>query len=146
MTPDEERAVVDFVEAGGGFLPLHNATGLYPAGGPYLALLGGTYNGHGPLERFRVRVVDAGHPITRGVSEYEIADEQHTPIPAPGVRILLESRSDDGVAAPAGWVKEVGKGRVAYLANGHTREALLHPSYQLLLRNAMRWCAGLEAP
>jgi hypothetical protein len=146
MTPDEERAVVDFVEAGGGFLPLHNATGLYPAGGPYLALLGGTYNGHGPLERFRVRVVDAGHPITRGVSEYEIADEQHTPIPAPGVRILLESRSDEGVAAPAGWVKEVGKGRVAYLANGHTREALLHPSYQLLLRNAMRWCAGLEAP
>ncbi|MGH9363237.1 MAG: ThuA domain-containing protein [Thermoanaerobaculia bacterium] len=141
MTREQEQAVVDFVEPGGGFLVLHNAMGIYPEGGPYLKLIGGTYQGHGPLERFRVRVLDAGHPITRGVSEYEVADEQHTPRPEPGaVHLILESRSDEGVAAAAGWVREVGKGRVAYLANGHTRESLAHPMVQKLIENAARWC------
>ncbi len=145
MTPDQERAIVDFVERGGGFFAVHNSTGLYPEGGPYLKLLGGTYNGHGPLERFRVRVLDPAHPITRGVTEYEVADEQHTPVPDEGkVHFLLESRSAGGVTASAGWVREPGKGRVAYLANGHTRDALEHPTYQLLMQNAMRWCLRLE--
>ena len=147
MTPEQERAVVDFVQSGGALLALHNATGLYPAGGPYLKVLGGTYNGHGPLERFRVRVTDPRHPITRGITEYEVADEQHTPIPdLTKVHIFLESRSDDGVVAPAGWAYEAGRGRVCYLANGHTREALLQPSYQLLLKNAIHWCLGHGEP
>ena len=142
MTPEQEQAVVDFVAAGGGLLALHNATGLYPAGGPYLRLLGGTYDGHGPLERFRVRVTDPRHPIAAGVGEYEIADEQHTPVPDRSkVHIFLKSLSDEGVTAAAGWAYEHGRGWVAYLANGHTRESLVHPMVRLLLRNALRWCA-----
>ena len=41
MTPEQQSAVVSFVEGGGGFLNLHNAMGLYPPGGPYLDLVGG---------------------------------------------------------------------------------------------------------
>ena len=145
MSPEVEAAIAAFVERGGAFLALHNATGLYPEGGPYLKLLGGTYNGHGPLERFRVTVKDPEHPITRGVEAYEVADEQHTPIPdLATVRIILESRSAEGVKAPAGWVRDFGKGRVAYLANGHTRDALNHPMYRRLLVNAVWWCLRLE--
>lgn len=141
MTPEQENAIVDFVERGGGFLALHNCTGFYREGGPYLKLLGGKFNGHGPPERFRVTVTDPSHAITRGVAAYEVADEQHTPIvEKSSVHILLESRSDEGVQAAAGWVREVGKGRLAYLANGHTPAALLNPEYQRLLVNAMRWC------
>ncbi|HEV3121740.1 MAG TPA: ThuA domain-containing protein [Isosphaeraceae bacterium] len=141
MTPDQERAIVHFVEAGGGLLALHNATGLYPEGGPYLKLLGGTYKGHGPLETFRVKVVDRSHAVTRGVADYEVADEQHTPSPdLAKVHLLLESRSAEGILGAAGWAHEAGQGRVCYLANGHTREAMFHPEYQKLLQNAVRWC------
>jgi|GEM_PF-340892 len=141
MTPEQERAVVQFVEGGGGFLNLHNALALYPADGPYLKLAGGRYIGHGPLERFRVEVVDPDHSITRGVRAFSIADEQHTPIPESGkVYLLLRNRSDDGKVAAAGWAYEPGRGRLCHLANGHTREALLNPMYQLLLRNAVNWC------
>jgi type 1 glutamine amidotransferase len=141
MTPAQEKAVVDFVERGGGLLALHNCMGLYPDDGPYLHLVGGRYTGHGPLERFAVRVVDAKHPVTKGVHNFFVADEQHTPIPDPGkVHLLLESRSDEGVVAPSGWVREVGKGRVCHLANGHTKEAQNHPEYQKLVRNGARWC------
>ena len=141
MTPEQQRAVVEFVEHGGAFLNLHNAMGLYPAGGPYLNLVGGRYTGHGPLERFRVEVVDRSHPITRGVADFSVADEQHTPeFEAAKVQLLLRNRSDDGRVAAAGWVHEPGRGRLCHLANGHTRESLLNSEYQRLLRNAVNWC------
>ena len=136
--PAQEQAVVDFVHRGGGFLNLHNSMGLYPEDGPYLRLVGGRYIGHGPLERFRVEVVDHDHPVTRGVQDFSVADEQHTPpIDAEKVHLLLRNRSDDGQTAAAGWVYEPGQGRLCHLANGHTRESLAHPMYQRLMRNAV---------
>jgi hypothetical protein len=145
MTAEQGRAVADFIEGGGGLLSLHNALALYPADGAYLRLLGGRYTGHGPLERFRVEVADASHPVTRGVGDFSVADEQHAPEYDRGkVRLLLRSRSDEGKVAAAGWAGEPGRGRVCYLANGHTREALLHPTYQRLLRNAVGWCLRRE--
>jgi len=147
MTPEQQRAVATFVEGGGGFLNLHNSMGLYPPHGPYLDLVGGRYIGHGPLERFRVEVVDPAHPITRGVGAFFVADEQHTPpYDEARVHLLLQNHSDDGKVAAAGWVREPGRGRLCHLANGHTLEALLHPMYQTLLRNAVRWCLRIEDP
>jgi type 1 glutamine amidotransferase len=143
MTPEQEQAVVRFVKQGGAVLNLHNALGLYPAGGAYLRLMGGQYTGHGPLERFRVEVVDSSHPITEGIEPFTVLDEQHAPLYDAGkVHLLLRSRSDAGNVTTAGWAYEPGRGRVCHLAPGHTREALLHPVYQRLLRNAVRWCLG----
>ena len=141
MTPEQEKAVVDFVERGGAFLNLHNSMGLYPKDGPYLNLVGGRYIGHGPLERFRVEVADPNHPITQGVEDFSVADEQHTPPYDEGkVHLLLRSRSDDGKRqAAAGWAYEPGKGRLVHLAPGHTREAVEHPMFQRLMRNAVQW-------
>lgn len=145
MTEEQQQAVVEYVERGGAFLNLHNSMGLYPEG-PYLNLVGGRYVGHGPLERFRVEVVDTEHPITRGISSFVVADEQHTPVyDANRVHLLLRNRADDGTTGAAGWVREFGKGRLCHLANGHTREALLHPMYQRLMRNAVLWCLRREA-
>jgi hypothetical protein len=145
MTPEQQQAVVDFVEKGGAFLNLHNAMGLYPDDGLYLKLVAGKYLGHGPLERFRVEIVDPKHPITRGVEPFSVADEQHTPwYDTRKVHLLLHNRADDGKFGAAGWVYEPGRGRLCHLANGHTRDALLHPMYQRLLRNAVNWCLRRE--
>ena len=76
---------------------------------------------------------------------FSVADEQHTPLYDKGkVRLLLRSRSDEGREAAAGWVYEPRRGRLCHLAPGHTREALLHPTYQRLLRNAVDWCLRRE--
>jgi type 1 glutamine amidotransferase len=141
MTPQQEKAVVDFVEQGGSFLNLHNSMGVYPKDGPYLNLVGGRYIGHGPLERFRVEIVDPNHPVTKGVKPFFSADEQHTPpYDEKKLHLLLRNHSDDGKAvAAAGWVYEPGRGRLCHLANGHTREALANPEYQKLMRNAVNW-------
>ncbi len=146
MTQEQQDAVVHWVHDGGSFLNLHNSMGLYPASGGYLELVGGAYTGHGPLERFRVEVVDREHPVTRGVSDFSVADEQHTPVYDKNkVHLLLQNRSDDGTVAAAGWAYEPGKGRLCHLANGHTREALSHPMYQRLMKNAINWCLRRES-
>ena len=143
MTMEQQKAVVEFVEAGGGFLNLHNSMGLYPKG-PYLDLVGGRYKGHGPLERFGVEVVDGEHPVTRGVSSFFVADEQHTPsYDVQKVSLLLRNRSDQGKVGAAGWAYQAGQGRLCHLANGHTRESLDHPMFQRLMRNAVKWCLAL---
>lgn len=140
MTPEQEKAVVEYVEGGGSFLNLHNSMGLYPKDGPYLNLVGGRYIGHGPLERFRVEVVDKDHPVTQGVADWFAADEQHTPpYDDKKARLLLRNRSDEGKTAAAGWAYEPGRGRLVHLASGHTREALNHPMFQKLVRNSVGW-------
>ncbi|MCK0160537.1 ThuA domain-containing protein [Allomuricauda sp. F6463D] len=145
MTPEQESAIVNFVKNGGAFLNLHNSMGMYPKDGAYLDLVGGHYVGHGPLERFRVEVVDYEHPITQGVEDFSIADEQHTPpYDKDKVNLLLQSRADGAEPAAAGWYYEPGSGRLCHLAPGHTREALFHPMYQRLLRNAVNWLLRRE--
>ena len=45
---------------------------------------------------------------------------------------------------PGGWTRQEGAGRVAVLTPGHNVEVWLHPSYQTLIGNALRWCARQE--
>src|SRR5262249_27920021 len=104
MTQEQQDAVVRFVRDGRAFLNLHNSMRLYPPSGGYLEVVGGRYIGHAPLERFRVEVVAAAHPIPRGVSGFSVADEQHPPpYDKDKVHLLLQNRSDEGQVAAAGW-------------------------------------------
>ena len=140
MQPDQEAAVAAFVRRGGGFLPLTIPGGPIPGAGPTGGSWAAITRGHPPVLPFDVGVVQRDHPITAGVSDFEIIDEQHFLwFDFERVNLLLKSIGRDGRESPAGWAYEYGKGRVAYLANGHTLEILQHPMVQLLLHNAVRW-------
>ena len=45
---------------------------------------------------------------------------------------------------PGGWTREEGTGRVCVLTPGHNVEVWLHPIYQALLGNTLRWCGAGE--
>jgi uncharacterized protein len=110
-------------------------------GGLYYKLFGGDYGGHPEPAVFTIRVEDKNHPITSGVEDYEIYDEQHmVKYYLDREHQLLRSIARDNKAAAAGWWREMGKGRLVYLSMGHTPDGLQHPMTQRLIRNAMRWC------
>jgi len=145
MQPHQEDAIEAFVAGGGAFMPLHNAGWTYPWKNGYRRVMGGYYQGHPPILPFEVKVVNRRHPITAGVEDYEIVDEQHFLwFDYDRVELLLKSQGRDGRESAAGWAYEYGKGRVAYLANGHTLEILQHPMVQRLLQNAVRWLLRME--
>ena len=141
MTSAQQQAIWDFVNNGGGFLALHNAQAIYPPDGLYYKLLGGDYGGHPDPAIFAVRVENKNHPITAGVEDYEIFDEQHmVKYSLDRNHELLRSISPANKEASAGWWQEVGKGRMVYLAPGHTPQGLGHVMTQRLIRNSIRWC------
>jgi type 1 glutamine amidotransferase len=143
MHPHQEDAIEEFVLGGGGFLALHNAGWRYPWKGGYRRTLGGYYIGHPRRATFHVEVVNTTHPVTDSVTSYDIEDEQHwLHWDYDRVTPLLVSQGQDGRQSVSGWAYEYGQGRVVYLPQGHTLEALVHPMVQQLLRNATRWLSG----
>jgi len=119
---------------------VHNAHTMYPQGGLYYKLFGGDFGGHPLPYRFTIRIENKNHPITAGVEDYDVFDEQHmSKYNLDQEHLLLRSVAPDNKQAAAGWWNEFGKGRMCYLSPGHTVEAINHPMTQLLLRNAMKW-------
>jgi type 1 glutamine amidotransferase len=140
MTPAQEDAIENFVHRGGAFLALHNSGWDYPWDGPYRRVLGGYYLTHPPISTFQVRVINPNHPVTAGVHDFEIEDEQHWLwFDYDRVDLLLTNHGRDGRQSAAGWAYKFGQGRVVYLANGHTAQAHAHPEFMRLKRNALRW-------
>jgi len=140
MTEAHQKAVWDFVHNGGGFLAIHNSHGIYPPDGLYYKLFGGDYGGHPPPDTFTIRIENKNHPITQGVEDFRTFDEQHmSKYYLDREHLLMRNISVGNKSAPAGWWRELGRGRFAYLAPGHTPEALGHPMMQRLIRNSVRW-------
>jgi type 1 glutamine amidotransferase len=147
ITEEQGRAIKEFVLAGGGFYALHNSSHISLYSRDFREVMGGAYVGHPPLRPFKVRVVNPDHPITRGVRDFVVNDEQHyvTYDKAPD-NIVLKSENvdglsyeDHGVSSVAGWAFDFGKGRVVFTAVGHTVHAMWNPEYLKIQRNAARW-------
>ena len=145
MTEAHQKAIWDFVHNGGGFLALHNSHGIYPPGGLYYKLFGGDYGGHPPPATFTIRIENKDHPITQGVEDFRTFDEQHmSKYYLDREHLLMRNISVGNKSAPAGWWRELGRGRFVYLAPGHTPEALGHRMMERLVRNSIRWLTRLD--
>src|SRR4051812_10169912 len=69
LAPERAKALVDYVEGGGGFVPIHCASYCFRDAPGVVALIGGQFLRHGTGE-FDTEVVDADHPITRGLEPF----------------------------------------------------------------------------
>jgi type 1 glutamine amidotransferase len=92
-------------------------------------------------ERLRVKVVRE-HPITAGLSDFEIVDETYGKNwLSPRMEVLL--RTDHPLSdGPVAWTLPHPKARLAYVQLGHGREAHLNQAWQRLVLQAIRWAAG----
>ena len=89
-------------------------------------------------------MVDSEHPITEGVTEFMVEDEQYILDYDPRVNVLC-SALWQGRAMPVAWTKAWGKGRVFYLALGHNSEACQHEMFGLLLQRGAKWAGTPSA-
>lgn len=140
VTPAVAAAFCAYVRAGGGLLAIHSGTAEY-AGVPALRdLLGGVF-AHHPKQCPVTVAPRAGHPLGAGSAPFTLTDEHYfMEMSDPAVDVFLTSSSEHG-EQPAGWARAEGAGRVAVLTPGHNLEVWLHPAYQALIGNALRWCA-----
>jgi hypothetical protein len=147
MKPAQGKAVRRFVEGGGAALFLHNVTHVGLTDPDFRHVLGAAYAGHPPIRTFKVKVTNPNHPITKGVRDFIVTDEQHyMEYDKDRKHIFLETVNENGLdfnkqgaTAPGGWAYDYGKGRICYLSPGHLLHVLWNPEYIKLQHNAVKW-------
>jgi type 1 glutamine amidotransferase len=139
MTGEAQQAFHDYVHAGNGLLVIHSGSASYADKPVLRGLLGGVFTHHPPQCPVTI-VPQPGHPLTAGSETFTIKDEHYfMDLDDPQADVFLTTTSEHGTQ-PGGWTRREGAGRVCMLTPGHNVEVWLHPSYQTLMRNALRWC------
>jgi len=147
ITEEQGEAIKQFVEAGNSLYAYHNSGYISLYSKNYREVMGGVTLHHPPLRPFKVRVVNHEHPITQGVQDFMVNDEQHyLTFDKDPKHVILQSENIDGLnhgkhgaTAIGGWAYDYGKGRVAYTAVGHSIHALWQPEYVKIQKNTVRW-------
>ena len=143
------KALIEYANRGGGIIALHPGTwyawGNFPQWNK--EIVGGGTRGHDRLGPFTVKVTNAEHPITKGVSaSFEITDELYNHIPDPSatpIEVLATAASPkSNKEFPQVFVVKHPKARVVGITLGHDARAHGLPDYQTLLKNAVIWAGG----
>ncbi len=183
--PDAQTrdGVRGLLQAGQGIVATHHALAGWPAWDEWADILGGRFfytagRLHGVdwpssgyrMDRYRVDIVEPGHPVCAGVEPFEVVDELYLcPVHeadlvgllatdadiSPGAMISTYHEVRHGERRPAndqppgsrllGWVKSAAGSPLVYLLPGHGRTTMEHPQYRRLLGNAVAWVASDEA-
>ncbi len=159
-----------------GFVFFHHAIAAWVHTWPeYVEVMGAAADWGAPLKNIRgkdypvsgfqmntnqhITIVDKDHPVTRGVSDFDIVDEVYLcPMFEDSVHCLMRT---DYKAVPdnfgprtaghppgsnmTGWVKTAERSPVVYIQHGHDKVAWENPAFKTLLLNAIKWTASKEA-
>jgi uncharacterized protein len=144
VTPEQEKALLDFVEGGKGFIPLHCASYCFLNSPKYIELVGAQFQRHG-TGTFRTEIAEPNHPVMKGFTGFESWDETyvHTKHNEKD-RTVLEYRAEKGRKEPWTWVRTQGKGRVFYTAWGHDERTWGNPGFQNLVERGICWAVGRD--
>jgi mono/diheme cytochrome c family protein len=122
LNEEQGAAVKEFVNAGNGPYAVHNSSHISHSSKNFREVMGGAYIGHPTLRPFKVRVVNNDHPVTQGIQEFIVNDEQHyVDYDKDHKHILMETENVDGLDYNGLGTKSIsasaydyGQGRVAF--------------------------------
>jgi len=152
ITPEQGKAIRQYVETGGSAWFFHNASYISGANADFRHVEGALFTGHTPFRPYKMKIVNRDHPITRGVNDFVVTEEQHYLLYDKDPKtVLIRSLNEEGqeyktakygnqgASCEACWAYDYGKGRVCFMAPGHTIPSFWNPEYVKLQKNALRW-------
>ncbi|MEE3040823.1 MAG: ThuA domain-containing protein [Candidatus Latescibacterota bacterium] len=153
----QKRAIISYVEKGGAFLGIHNATDTGYDWPEYGEMMGGYFDGHPWHQQVGILVEDTDHPATRMLGDrFEVVDEIYTfkqwdrgkthvlmRIDNDTVDTTKAQREDDDYAV--GWCHDFGAGRVIYTALGHPEDLWAQSWFRQHIRGCMVWALNEES-
>ncbi|HLR26044.1 MAG TPA: PVC-type heme-binding CxxCH protein, partial [Fodinibius sp.] len=139
ITDSQEQALLNFVENGKGFLPIHSASFCFRNSEAFVDLVGAQFKEHG-TGTFTADIINRDHPITEDLEEFETWDETyiHTMHNEENRTVLMEHEGED-YTEPWTWVRTQGDGKVFYTAYGHDERTWTKPGFQELVKNGIIW-------
>jgi len=163
LESDQQQALKNYVETGGGLLALHTGADTEYGWPWYVEAVGASFVGHPPSQEGKLIIEDGSHPATAHFpdSTWMITDEWYSfdRNPRENVHVLISIDEDsydvddnrwfEGAQQRMGdhplvWYKIVGKGKVFQTALGHEPELYRNPLFLKHLEGAIQWTAKGE--
>jgi type 1 glutamine amidotransferase len=121
----------------------------------YAEMLGSTWKpeniGHAVRHIFAARWVDREHPVSRGLEESFLVDDElyHRMDLRPNAHVLASAYSDPkmggtGREEPMLWTVPFGRGRVVHTTLGHDTAAMYQPGFVTAFARSVEWAATGE--
>jgi len=152
LTAEQGKAIRDFVDGGGSAWFFHNASYISGGNADFRHVEGALFTGHTGFRPYKMKIVNPDHPITKGVGDFVVTEEQHyviydkdpkhvlvRSVNEQGLEYSTAKYGSQGATCEACWAYDYGKGRVCFMAPGHTIPSLWNPEYVKLQKNALRW-------
>jgi type 1 glutamine amidotransferase len=150
ISEDEKKSYDKLLKIGKGLVFLHHSLASYQDWPEFIWIVGGKYHEEkdSPASstyqhdvRFTVKISDPKHPVTKGVSDFEILDEVYGNTEVlPGVTPLITT--DHPLSSKViGWTHQKENSRIVFLQPGHDKNAFFNPNYQKLVRQAIVFVA-----
>ena len=145
LTPEREKGLLTFVANGGGFVGIHSAADSFRGNRNYVDMLNGEFQTHPAMQEFPVVIQDHNHYLTVRMPNFSVTDEMyHLQNFDPDKCTVLATTHWQGKQMPMVYVREYGKGRLAYIALGHSEQAWQHVEFKKLLLRSIQWTTGAE--
>ena len=156
MTDEQGRAVKRWVQEGGSLWAFHNNSQLSLMNKDYRDVEGAIYTGHPAIRPFKIKITNRDHPITKGVGDFVVTDEQHFLVYDKDPKyVLAVSVNEDGLTykdqsgrtsntCESVWAYDYGKGRVCFMGPGHAITVMWNPEYEKMQKNAVKWLLRQE--
>ncbi len=166
FTPEQRKALKDYIENGGGFVGFHGTGGDMDYDWKWYVdeLIGAQFIGHTMSPQFpkaTMRIVDKNHPATAGMAdEWTRTEEWYSFANSPRAKgYTVLATVDESTYKPKGvfgkdiamgqdhpmiWWHCQGKGRTLYSALGHRPSAYDEPEYRKILLGATEWALRLK--
>ncbi|HNS32059.1 MAG TPA: ThuA domain-containing protein [bacterium] len=143
LTEEREKGLISFVKNGGGFVGIHSAADSFRGSRSYVEMLNGEFLFHPERHTFDLSVKDKTHYITSRMADFSLFDEMyHLQNHDPSKVRLLMTTVWQGKEIPMLFERKHGKGRVVYVANGHTKEAWNQPEFQKIVLRSIAFSTG----
>ncbi len=142
-----EKALLDFVASGKGFLPIHCASYCFRNSDAYVKLVGGQFWRH-TMDSITLTITQPESGIMKAMKPFTVFDETylHSQLqPDNNVLATREIKSDqlkdrpDSKTEPYVWTRRFGQGKVFYTALGHDERTWNTSGFQDLLYYAILW-------
>ena len=141
ISPAQEKALLEFIRSGKGFIPIHCASYCFRNSEEVVHMIGGQFMSH-DTGTFTAEITAPDHPVMNGLSPFATWDETYVHHKmADDITVLME-RVEGDHREPWTWVKTEGDGRVFYTAYGHDHRTWSNPGFQDLLKNGILWAVG----
>src|SRR5688572_25563499 len=154
ISPAEQEGYISLLKKGASMIFLHHSLVSYQHWPEFIKIVGGQYHTHPVVVNgdslkasyehgvnIPVKVEDKKHPVTRGISNFDIVDEVYGGVEIlPHVKPLLSTTHPKSMHYLA-WINQYENSDIIYIQLGHGPSGYSNPNFRKLIQQAIEWSA-----